>query len=169
MSPLLVGPSPPWRPAPAFVMELPREGLVVFDCGLSDAVTRDGEAALGIPMRWLFRSRGRPGRTLDAQMREAGMDPARVHWVIVSHLHEDHLGAAPAFVAALYTDVDLRGPVAVILGSEADGLTDAWSGPAVLPVRVPMLGVADSLNVSITAAVVLYEARRQRGLPPGDR
>jgi TrmH family RNA methyltransferase len=77
--------------------------------------------------------------------------------------------AARVDAESLYTDVDLRGPVAIILGSEADGLTGAWSGPAVLPVRVPMLGVADSLNVSITAAVLLYEARRQRGLTPGDR
>ena len=68
---------------------------------------------------------------------------------------------------ALYTGVDLRGPVAFVLGSEADGLTEAWSGPAVVPIRLPMLGVADSLNVSIAAAVLLYEARRQRGLPPG--
>ena len=52
-----------------------------------------------------------------------------------------------------------------ILGSEADGLTDAWSGPGVVPVRLPMLGVADSLNVSIAAAVLLYEARRQRDTP----
>ena len=72
--------------------------------------------------------------------------------------------AARVDAEALYTDVDLRGPVAIILGSEADGLTDAWSGPAVLPIRVPMLGVSDSLNVSITAAVLLYEARRQRGV-----
>jgi TrmH family RNA methyltransferase len=35
-----------------------------------------------------------------------------------------------------------------------------------VPVRLPMLGVADSLNVSIAAAVLLYEARRQRGVPP---
>jgi TrmH family RNA methyltransferase len=68
---------------------------------------------------------------------------------------------------ALYTEVDLRGSVAVVLGSEADGLTDAWLGPSVVPVRLPMLGVADSLNVSIAAAVILYEARRQRGLPEG--
>ena len=67
----------------------------------------------------------------------------------------------------LYTDVDLRGSVAVVLGSEADGLSGAWSGSGVLPVRLPMLGVADSLNVSITAAILLYEARRQRELPPG--
>ena len=61
--------------------------------------------------------------------------------------------------------MDLRGPLAIVLGSEADGLTGAWAGEDVVPVRLPMLGVADSLNVSIAAAVLLYEARRQRGVP----
>lgn len=70
--------------------------------------------------------------------------------------------AARVDAEACYTDVDLRGPVAVVLGSEADGLTDAWSGPGIVPIHLPMLGVADSLNVSIAAAIVLYEARRQR-------
>lgn len=64
-----------------------------------------------------------------------------------------------------YTDVDLRGPLAIVLGSEADGLTGAWSDDGVLPVRLPMLGISDSLNVSIAAAVLLFEARRQRGAP----
>ncbi len=64
-----------------------------------------------------------------------------------------------------YTDADLRGPLAIVLGSEAGGLTDAWAGDGMLAVRLPMLGVADSLNVSVTAAVLLYEARRQRGHP----
>jgi TrmH family RNA methyltransferase len=63
----------------------------------------------------------------------------------------------------LYTDVDLRGPVAIVLGSEAEGLTGSWDGPDVVAVRLPMAGVADSLNVSVAAAVLLYEARRQRG------
>jgi TrmH family RNA methyltransferase len=61
-----------------------------------------------------------------------------------------------------YTEADLRGPVALVLGSESDGLTDAWTGEGVTAIALPMHGVADSLNVSITAAVLLYEARRQR-------
>jgi TrmH family RNA methyltransferase len=64
-----------------------------------------------------------------------------------------------------YDQVDLRGPVALVLGSEAGGLSAAWTGERVTTIRLPMLGVADSLNVSITAAVLLYEARRQRGVP----
>jgi RNA methyltransferase, TrmH family len=62
-----------------------------------------------------------------------------------------------------YTEVDLTGPLAVVLGSEADGLSDAWTGDDVTAIHLPMLGIADSLNVSIAAAVLLYEARRQRG------
>jgi TrmH family RNA methyltransferase len=64
-----------------------------------------------------------------------------------------------------YTDADLRGPVAVALGSETEGLTEQWGGVGIDAVSLPMLGIADSLNVSVTAAVLLYEARRQRGLP----
>ena len=67
--------------------------------------------------------------------------------------------------AVSYTEVDLRGPVALVLGSEADGLTGTWAGDGVTAVSLPMLGIADSLNVSIAAAVLLYEARRQRGTP----
>ena len=65
--------------------------------------------------------------------------------------------------ATSYLDVDLTGRVAIVLGAEADGLTDAWVGDDIAATRLPMLGVADSLNVSVSAAVLLYEARRQRG------
>ena len=64
-----------------------------------------------------------------------------------------------------YTEADLTGPLAIVLGAEADGLSDAWAADGIEAVNLPMLGVADSLNVSISAAILLYEARRQRGLP----
>ena len=73
--------------------------------------------------------------------------------------------AARVDAAATYTDADLRGPIAIALGSEADGLTDLWDRAEVDEVSLPMHGIADSLNVSVTAAVLLYEARRQRGDP----
>jgi TrmH family RNA methyltransferase len=72
------------------------------------------------------------------------------------------LVAARVDGARSYTSVDLGGPLAVILGSEAEGLSEAWSGADVEAVALPMLGIADSLNVSVAAAVLLYEARRQR-------
>ena len=62
----------------------------------------------------------------------------------------------------LHVEADLRGPLAIVLGSEATGLSDAWRTPDVEAVRLPMAGVADSLNVSTAAAVLLYEAWRQR-------
>lgn len=66
----------------------------------------------------------------------------------------------------LYTDIDLTGPLALAVGSEAAGLTEAWAAPGIERVRLPMHGVADSLNVSVSAAVLLYEARRQRDRHP---
>jgi TrmH family RNA methyltransferase len=71
--------------------------------------------------------------------------------------------AARPDAAALYTDVVMRIGAAIVLGSEAAGLTDTWSGAGITPVRLPMHGLADSLNVSTTAAVLFYEAVRQRG------
>jgi TrmH family RNA methyltransferase len=61
-----------------------------------------------------------------------------------------------------YTDVDLSGPTALVLGNEASGLGGIWRDPRVVPVSLPMAGVADSLNVSTAAAILLYEAVRQR-------
>lgn len=60
-----------------------------------------------------------------------------------------------------YTDVDFIGPAAFVLGSEATGLSTAW-GEAATAIRLPMRGIADSLNVSAAAAVLFYEALRQR-------
>ena len=62
-----------------------------------------------------------------------------------------------------YTEVDWSAGGAMILGSEARGLGDVWQGDKVTPIGLPMRGVADSLNVSATAAVLFYEALRQRG------
>lgn len=63
-----------------------------------------------------------------------------------------------------YAQADYRVRSALVLGSEAAGLSAAWTGPAVTPIALPMLGIADSLNVSATAAVLCYEALRQRQL-----
>lgn len=70
--------------------------------------------------------------------------------------------AARLDASVAHTDVDLSGGVAIALGSEARGLSDAWAELSDVSVRIPMLGVADSLNVSTTAAVLFYEVLRQR-------
>jgi TrmH family RNA methyltransferase len=62
----------------------------------------------------------------------------------------------------LYTEVDFRQGAAIVLGSEATGLSKVWEQADITGVRLPMRGIADSLNVSTTAAVLFYEALRQR-------
>ncbi len=75
--------------------------------------------------------------------------------------------AALVDATTTYTDADLTGAVAIVLGSEADGLSGEWRDAEVDAVRIPMLGIADSLNVSATAAILAYEARRQRDRASG--
>lgn len=58
---------------------------------------------------------------------------------------------------------DLTGKAAIVLGNEAAGVSGKWQLDAVEPFRLPMLGIADSLNVSVTGAVLMYEALRQKG------
>lgn len=60
---------------------------------------------------------------------------------------------------------DLRQPAALLLGSEKDGLSSFWlQSPEVQPIGIPMAGLADSLNVAAAAAIVLFEAVRQRNI-----
>jgi len=72
----------------------------------------------------------------------------------------------------LYTETDLTGPLAIVVGSEDQGLSNVWLArhslgdggekAADLNLKIPMLGKNDSLNVSVSAAILLYEAVRQR-------
>jgi TrmH family RNA methyltransferase len=89
--------------------------------------------------------------------------------VVLAWLRERRVRILAARVeasAVAYDQVDLRGPVALVLGAEDQGLTAAWTGDDITAIHLPMAGVADSLNVSVTAAVLLYEARRQRRRDP---
>ena len=62
----------------------------------------------------------------------------------------------------LYYDSDMKRGVAIVMGTESTGLTDIWRKAADAHIRIPMLGRLDSLNVSVSAAILLYEAVRQR-------
>jgi len=62
----------------------------------------------------------------------------------------------------LYTKTDLRGPLAVVMGSEQYGLSEFWMKDADVLVRIPMAGQADSLNVAMATIITLFEAVRQR-------
>ena len=62
----------------------------------------------------------------------------------------------------LYYDTDMTGGTAIVMGTEATGLTDQWRQAADAHIRIPMRGRLDSLNVSVSAAILLFEAVRQR-------
>ncbi len=71
------------------------------------------------------------------------------------------VAATPA-AKKVYTAVDLHGGIAIAVGSEKDGLSDFWLSAADEKVVIPMKGKADSLNTSVAAALIAYEALRQR-------
>ena len=61
-----------------------------------------------------------------------------------------------------YYDYDMAHATAIVMGTESTGLTDIWRQAADAHIRIPMLGRLDSLNVSVSAAILIYEAVRQR-------
>jgi TrmH family RNA methyltransferase len=91
--------------------------------------------------------------TVDAQGEET-----------IAWLREHHVAILAATPQAkhVFTDVDLTQPIAIAVGTEQVGLSERWMQEADLQVRIPMRGVADSLNVAMATTLLLYEADRQR-------
>ena len=75
--------------------------------------------------------------------------------------------AAVAHGGRDYTEVDLVAPLALVLGNEASGLPDGLEDRIDETVTIPMAGQAESLNVSMAAAVLCFEVRRARSRGPG--
>ena len=73
-----------------------------------------------------------------------------------------HILAATPSAEVEYTRLDLRGPLAVAVGTEDQGLSSLWMDHADTRVKIPMMGKVNSLNVSIATALVVYEVVRQR-------
>lgn len=82
-----------------------------------------------------------------------------------SWLREREIRAVATTPAAtqLHTEADLRGPLAIVMGSEQYGLSEYWLKESDAQVRIPMAGQADSLNVAMATIITLFEAVRQRG------
>ena len=76
------------------------------------------------------------------------------------------IAATTPHTDTLYTAADLTGPLAVVMGSEQFGLSATWLEACDLPVRIPMAGQADSLNVAMATLITLFEAVRQRSATP---
>jgi RNA methyltransferase, TrmH family len=78
--------------------------------------------------------------------------------------HGMRILAATPSASLPYTSEDFRGPTAIAVGTEDEGLTDFWLERADAKVLIPMLGKVNSLNVSIATALIVYEALRQRAV-----
>lgn len=61
-----------------------------------------------------------------------------------------------------YIDIDFSGPSALAVGPESTGLSEIWRSAADIKIQIPMLGDLDSMNVSVAAGILLFEAKRQR-------
>lgn len=77
---------------------------------------------------------------------------ARGIQILTAQLQDSHL----------YYDTDMRRGTAIVMGTESTGLTGVWRDAADAHIRIPMKGRLDSLNVSVSAAILLFEAVRQR-------
>jgi RNA methyltransferase, TrmH family len=76
--------------------------------------------------------------------------------------HGLRIVAATPDATQLVTDAEMTGPTVIAVGAEQAGLSEAWLRRASVRVRIPMFGRADSLNVATSAAIITYEAVRQR-------
>jgi TrmH family RNA methyltransferase len=88
----------------------------------------------------------------------AGSEPVRA-WLREKRIHA--VATTPS-ATALYTETDLCGALAIVMGSEQYGLSDFWLKESDAQVRIPMAGQADSLNVAMATIITLFEAVRQR-------
>lgn len=81
------------------------------------------------------------------QLRASG------HQLLAAHVSAD---------AHDYREIDYTTPTAIVLGTELDGISESVAELADQHIKIPMVGMVESLNVSVAAAIVLYEAQRQR-------
>ncbi len=126
----------------------------------ADAVGANGVIAPAAITDWGNPNvvRASKGTIFTVPVAEATPDEL-VDWL---HKHQIKLLAAtPEATASMY-EVDLSGPVAIAVGSEKYGLSKELMAAADLKVLIPMQGKVNSLNVSTSAALLLYEAHRQR-------
>jgi len=84
-----------------------------------------------------------------------------LHWLKQSNIR---IFAAELTASEWYYDADFTQPSAIVMGAEADGLTGYWLEKADCRIKIPMRGRIDSLNVSVSTAIITFEAMRQRNL-----
>lgn len=157
----------------SFIFDQGKDGLIVLMDRITDvrnfgAIVRTAESA-GVDTI-VIPARGNAQIGSDAIKTSAGalnhLPVCKVNSLrdAVTYLRESgyRVVACTEKTYQLYTDADLTGPVAVIMGSEEDGISGELMQLADTKVKIPMQGKIESLNVSVAAGIVLFEAVRQR-------
>ena len=98
------------------------------------------------------------GTVFTNQVAVASTEEAR-NWLAKNKIKS--LAATPE-AKKIYTEVNYTGPVAIIMGEEHPGLSQGWLEKVDEKIKIPMRGKIDSLNVSVSTAIILFEAVRQR-------
>ncbi len=126
----------------------------------ADAVSADAVVALGGPIDVFNPNvvRASTGALFTVPVAVAELAPT-VDWL--SGLGIELIAASPDGAAA-YWSVNLTGPCALVVGSESEGLSAEARDAADQVVQIPMHGMTDSLNASVSLALLAYEALRQR-------
>ena len=90
---------------------------------------------------------------------------------IISFLKENNINlyAAALTASVEYQTIDYKKPSAIIVGTESTGLTDEWLQNTSKKIIIPMRGAIDSMNVSVSAAIILFEAVRQRQIDNSEK
>lgn len=76
--------------------------------------------------------------------------------------HNISIYCAALTAATRYDSINFNGPAAIVVGTEATGLSEQWLTASDQNIIIPMLGAIDSMNVSVSAAIIIFEAKRQR-------
>lgn len=84
---------------------------------------------------------------------------------IIAYLQEKNINIYSAILqeAVPYDTQDYKGATAIVVGTEATGLSEPWREASAQNIIIPMQGAIDSMNVSVAAGILIFEARRQRG------
>jgi TrmH family RNA methyltransferase len=83
---------------------------------------------------------------------------------IIAYLKNKHINVYGAALSASvpYHTIDFNAPSAIVVGTEATGLSESWLQSSKKNIIIPMQGQIDSMNVSVSAAIIIFEAKRQR-------
>ena len=89
-----------------------------------------------------------------------GSTPEIIQFLIGRNIN---INCAALSASRPYTEIDFTKGTAIVVGTEATGLSEQWLKNATQNIIIPMHGEIDSMNVSVSAAILIFEAIRQRG------